>query len=442
MTFLAPGFLIASLAAAAVIVALHFIVTRQPRSSILPTARFVPDMRATTVASARRPTDLLLMLLRVVIILAAGAALAKPVLQPSRRAEVRVILADVSRSVGDANALRDSVRRNYRDGDALVLFDSAARIVEGNPGDTLAALRSTGGRGNLGAALIGALRAGSDLRDRADSLELVIVSPFGREELDAATDSIRRLWPGRARLVRVSQPSVDTAGGGGLRISADDGDPLAITVGLLRDDIRSGAVINRSPSGVTSSGAGTAGGPVIDWAASRLPLPASRSPIDTVGGVSAGGITVVAPFERRWAFSAESMRGAEVVARWSDGEPAAIEKSSGDGCVRSVGVPVTPVGDLAIRKDFVRFVAALSRPCARVTALIPADPSDIARLAGNGGLAPRDAFQPRTDARSSLAPWLLALALLAAVAELVVRRRRNGLSAAGEISTSGQARAA
>src|SRR5688500_1292427 len=38
MTFLAPGFLYAAFAVAAVIVGLHFIVTRQPRAGILPTA--------------------------------------------------------------------------------------------------------------------------------------------------------------------------------------------------------------------------------------------------------------------------------------------------------------------------------------------------------------------------------------------------------------------
>ena len=82
MTFLAPAFLYASMAVAAVIVGLHFIVTRQPRAGILPTARFVPDTRATAVAAARRPTDLLLMFIRMLIVIAAGAGMAKPVFTP------------------------------------------------------------------------------------------------------------------------------------------------------------------------------------------------------------------------------------------------------------------------------------------------------------------------------------------------------------------------
>ena len=101
MTFLAPEFLYAALAVAAGIVALHFIVTRQPRAAILPTARFVPDTPATTIARARYPSDLLLMLLRVLVILAAGAGMAKPVLTSRREAQARVILADVSRSTSD-----------------------------------------------------------------------------------------------------------------------------------------------------------------------------------------------------------------------------------------------------------------------------------------------------------------------------------------------------
>jgi hypothetical protein len=76
MTFLAPGFFFASLGISAAIVALHFIVTRQPRAGILPTARFVPDMPANATARATRPSDLLLMLLRILLVLAAGTALA------------------------------------------------------------------------------------------------------------------------------------------------------------------------------------------------------------------------------------------------------------------------------------------------------------------------------------------------------------------------------
>jgi len=447
MTFLAPGFLFASLAVAAAIVALHFIVTRQPRAAILPTARFVPDTRATAIAPARRPSDLLLMFLRVLLVLAAGAGLAKPVLTPSRVAHARVILVDVSRSARDSLAIRDSVRAIYRSGDAVVVFDSSARVVAGNVTDTLGALWPTSKRGNLSAALIAALRAGSSLRDRADSLELVIVSPFGREELDPATDSIRTLWPGKARLVRIAEPTADTAvATSKLAINGDASDPLEVTVSLARNTASTGGLIDRRSveterPGVRSDGTAA---PLIEWPASSRPRFAIQRPTrDTVGGVMAGEAGVVSTFERQWTFPPDSLRGAEVIARWVDGEPAAIERRDGVGCVRSVAIPVTPVGDFVIRHDFVRFVESLSRPCACITALIPADPAVVAKLEGKGGLAPREAFQPQTDAHSALAPWFFALALATAIAELLVRRRaRHTNTQAESRSASREARAA
>ena len=454
MTFLAPGFLFASLAVAAAIVALHFIVIRQPRAAILPTARFVPDTRATTVARDRRPSDLLLMLLRVLTVLAAGAGLARPLLTPSRGAQARVILVDASRSARDSLAIRDSVRALWRNQDALVLFDSSARLVAGNVGDTVGALRPTGKRGNLSAALIAALRAGSTMRDRADSLELVIVSPFAREELDAVTDTIRRFWPGKARLVRLGGSFADTAlFAGKLDIKADANDPLGVTVGIARSASTAKALIDRgnalAPTTPQVAGAGTAStgnrvGARIEWPASGRPRGAiPRAARDTVGGVMAGDAAVVATFERAWTFPPDSLRGADVIARWVDGEPAAIERPDDTDCIRSVAIPVTSVGDLVIRHDWTRFVESLSGPCASVTSLIPADQSDVAKLEGKGGLAPREAFQPLTDARSPLAPWLFALALAAAIGELFVRRRtRHTNSIGANRLTASEARAA
>jgi len=219
-----------------------------------------------------------------------------------------------------------------------------------------------------------------------------------------------------------------------VEISADANDPLQVTLALSR--------ATESGQRVTGSGQREA---LIEWPASTRPrFSIKRAVRDTVGGVLAGDVGVVSAFERQWSFPADSLRGADVIARWVDGEPAAIEKPDGVGCVRSVAIPVSPVGDLVIRKDFVRLVASLSRPCAGRTALIAADPDAVTKLEGKGGLAPREAFQSLTDARSELATWLLALALAAAIAELFVRRyRRNtkALDVAGKGSTS-EARAA
>jgi hypothetical protein len=425
MTFLAPGYLFAAAAVAGVIAALHFIVMRQPRVGILPTARFIPDTPAITVAAAKRPTDLPLMLLRMLIALAAGAALARPMLAPSRRAEARVIVVDLSRSVRDPQAVRDSVRSAYRDGDALVLFDSSARLVIDGARDSVGVVRPTEKQGNLSAALLKALRAGSRLRDRADSLQLVIVSPFAREEFDAATDTIRSLWLGRARLVRIPTSLSDTIPATrGLAINGASNDALAVTAGIARRDATGNSLIDRGSADVTAQAPRDAGHAVISWPASARPrFAAARSVIDTVSGVTTGDANVVAGFVRAWIYPPDSMQGASIVARWIDGEPAAIEKPDGIGCVRSVAIPATPVGDLVMRHEFVRLVTSLSGPCAWRTALLPADPAAIARLEGSGGEAPRTAFRPMTDVRSTLAPWLLALAIAAALAELLLRRR-------------------
>jgi Aerotolerance regulator N-terminal len=437
VTFLAPGYLVAAVAVAAAIAGLHFIVVRQPRSTMLPTARFVPDSRATTVAPARRPSDVPLMLLRMLIVLAAGAGLATPVLSPSRGAEARVILVDVSRSARDSLAIRDSVRALYRDGDAIVLFDSSARLVTAGATDSIGMAKPSVRRGNLSGALIAALRAGSALRGRADSLELVIVSPFAREELDAATDSIRALWPGRAKLVRVGADVVDatSSGAGKLETNATADDPLAVTAAVARPSVAGNVTIDRNSTLAAQTSTTDVS---ISWPASGRPTFAvSRSKRDTIGGVVAvdapviaanapvvaANAPVVAAFDREWMYPPDSLRGGEVVARWSDGEPAAIEKPDHGGCVRSVSIPVTGVGDLAIRREFVRFVAALSRPCATRTALAPAHPEGVAKLEGKGGLAPRTAFRPLTNVRSVLSPWLFALAIAAAIAELLLRRR-------------------
>ena len=441
MMFLAPGFFYASLAVAAAVVALHFIVTRQPRAAILPTARFVPDLPANATARATRPSDLLLMLLRVLLVLAAGAGLAKPVYKPTRVANARVLLMDLSRAAVDSAALRDSVRALHREHDAVVLFDSSARILSANPLDSIRAASFTNARGNLSAALIAAMRAGSSLRDRADSIELVIVSPLAAEEFDAATDSVRALWPGRSRLVNLRTIAADTVRAATkLEVRGAAGDPLQVAAAQARGEAGATGLILRS-NNMAASDAGDR--PVIHWPVVDRPFGAvARSTRDTVGGVIAYDALVVSAFERRWRYPPDSMRGAEVVARWIDGEPAAIERPLGAGCTRSVSIPVSPIGDLVIRRDFIRFVAAISGDCESRAVSRAADPQAIARLAGSGGLASREAFRPRGDIRSDFAPWLLALAIAAAIAELFVRRRRNMEARSIRQSTEPEKRAA
>jgi hypothetical protein len=242
--------------------------------------------------------------------------------------------------------------------------------------------------------------------------------------------------------VRVPVPAADTITvPGRLGINADASDPLQVSVELAAKTTNVSALVDRRPVQTQSR----TNDVLVEWPQSTRPRYAvPRGVRDTVGGVMAfESVVVVAAFDRQWSYPQDSLSGAEVIARWVDGDPAAVEKPDGTGCTRSVAIPVTPVGDLVIRHEFVRMVAALSRPCASKTSLIPADPALVAKLAGQGRLAPRTAFQPITDKKSELAPWLFALALAAAIGELFARRRDRGVSTTLENrATSVEARAA
>jgi hypothetical protein len=421
MTFLAPGFLYAALAVAAGIAALHFIVTRQPRAAVLPTARFVPDSPATAIVRDARPSDLLLMLLRMLIVLAAGAALARPVIKPSREPSGRVFLVDASRAVADTREAADSLKRLYRAGDAVIVFDSSARTLRS--ADSLATIKRAAVRGNLSGALIASLRAASSMRDRVDSVDLVLVSPFAAEEFDAATDSIRKLWKGRARLIRTNA-RVDTtlARGNAIELRSSSDDALAVTTAIANKSAnRSGARLIRnalSPNDTTSSAQ-----PVVVWPVSERPPFAIASSPDVSGGITTGATQVVAPFNRRWRFPTDSIRSARVIARWADGEPAAIEKEIGQSCIKSVAIPVVGIGDLVIRSEFVALVNSIASPCGGSSFGAPKSGDALAALAGTGLLATSSYFPAREDIESPLAPWLFGIASLAALAELFVRRK-------------------
>lgn len=424
MSFLAPAFFYASLAVAAAVVALHFIVTRQPRAAVLPTARFVPNLPANATARATRPSDLLLMLLRMLLVLLIGAGLARPIFKPGRANSARVIVADASRSVADIAPIRDSVAKYYRSGDALIVFDSAARVITGNSADSIRAIEKTNRSGRLSGALISALHAGSSLRDKADSVELVVVSPLAADEFDAATDSIRSLWRGKATLVKIGASERAPIPASPIQMRATSADPLAVTVArvgqqdgaakIVRDGINPGDIRTDSRQAL------------VDWPVSLRPARATAaSKVDTIGAVVAGNSIVVSAFPRRWTFAADSIGDARVIARWTDGEPAAIEWIQNKSCIRSVAVPVNPVGDFALQATFTRFAQSMAGPCSADQVSLSASPAQIASLTATGSLAPRDAFEPRDDVRSTLAPWLIGLGLVAAIAELFVRRRKD-----------------
>jgi hypothetical protein len=410
MSFLFPGFLVAAGLVSAAVVVLHFLVTQQPRSEDLPTVRFVPDVPARSTSVAIKPSDLLLLLVRVLTIMAIGAAFAQPQLKPKRERVGRIVLADVSRATGNIREVADSVATFASSTSAAIVFDSIAHEVDPTKlADTLGAVagqtnRSTS-RGSLSSALITGLRAAARVREAADSLELVVVSPFVGEERDAATDSIRALWPGHVRLVKVAAAN----------LAADTGAAAAPSARVeWADSVAAGA-------------------PNTFWTARAKP--------DTIGAVRAGDAVLIYPFVRKWQPAITTDSVTRVYARWADGEPAAFERRSGTSCVRTVAFSLPTAGDVSLRPDFVRFVDELSSPCGVTRNVAPLSPDFLASFEGSKTLAPVTAIKPRETRMTPLVPWLLGAALVLALVELLVRRISGGnAGAAAELAETPKAR--
>lgn len=406
MTWLAPWMLAGGFAAAAVAVALHLIAWDRPEPAPLPTARFVPDPRFVPAARRRQLADVLLLLLRVLTILLVAAAFARPVITPARRGSARIVVLDRSRAVADHQAALDSMRAWRRDGDALVVFDSTARVTTDDPAPEQRAVR-----GSLSAALVAAMRAGWASRAHPESSEIVLVTPLRAEEIDDATLAIRNVWPGAVRLVRVGGagdiPHAASATAIDMRAAGDD--PLAAAAALTGATHLTRARIVRAELTAADSAFSREGGVLVHW------------PLAT-GGVRDGALigehaVVVAAFTR----TPDTLRGTAVL-RWPDGAAAAVESPSGRGCVRTVRAGV-PEGDAVLRPRFLALVRELAGPCGSVPRPLPAADSvarALTRLpAASSGAAPAD-----VTTGLPLAPWLFAAALAGALGEMLMRRRR------------------
>ncbi len=428
MSFLAPLWLAAAGAAALGAVALHFITTQRPPASLLPTARFVPQGDARASSRAARPTDLLLLLLRCAAILLLGAAFAGPVTHARGAALGRVILVDRSRgSLADvrdsALALMRNVDRAARGADVVVLFDSSATIVTSGAVDSLGAPGARRARGSLTAGLVTARRAAADLSQRADSVELVIVSPLIADEIDAASAGTIERWPGRAQLVRTAAaPATNVAI---TLVSGDADDALRPAIGALNHAVPNNAAGTAGRAGTAAavrvlrarlvaadSAAARDGAAVVSW-------PHAGTTTPTAEGLWAGNATLVAPLERMPLPGLA--RGSHVVARWADGAPAAIESPLGRGCVRTIGVGVPNAGDVTLQPAFMAVAYALLAPCDGASISTAVSDSTARMFARPGPAAPSASLRPDDD-RSPLAPWLLGGALLLLIGELFARR--------------------
>jgi len=424
MTWIAPGYLIWGSVAVLAIAALHLFARRRPPSQELPTARFVPDRALRITSRGIAPSDVLLFLARALAVVAIATAFASPLVRRARARVGRVVVVDRSRAVANIAELRDSVRSVLREGDALVTFDSAAHAAAAADADSIGV---SDARGSLTAAMTGASRVAGTRADRADSLELVIVSPLLAEEIDEATPVARHAWSGRARLVRVRARGSDTAS---YSLDVEPGDDALLASLRLRGVRAAGASVRvrrARPSVADSVWARERGRVLVHWPRSddRATAWLRRDRVDTVGGVAAGGAVVVAPLLRAW-----NLAGAgRVTARWVDGEPAAVEHDAGNGCIRDVGIDVDAASDAPLRPEFRRLTTALLAPCGGASAFDarPATDTLVSSLVGAGRLASADAFTA-PGRHSPWTAWLLAAALALLALEWALRREPRGAS--------------
>jgi hypothetical protein len=415
MSWLLPSAL--GLAAAAIVGAalLHFIARSRPVAEPLPTARFIPQRAVQARTRSRALSDLPLLLLRAAALALIGAAVAGPIVA-SRGRVARVVIVDRSRAVANLDEARDSVRRIANRADALVAFDSSAVRTT-----SLAALdtaRPSRARGSLSAAIAAGTRAAVLASPEADSVELVIVSPFAREEMDDATLRLRAAWPGRIRIVPVRLAIADTTP---LRVDVGSNDQDAVAAGLSLAGVSSvGAsirLVRGFATAADSSWARGRGHVLLHWPASDSGAHwPRRATIDAIGGVMSRGGTLVARFPRPWVL------GGDAIAYWSDGEPAAVEHATGDGCIRDVGILVDDASDLTLRPSFRQFVRPLIAPCGGLADFTPMERRLEASLAGSGPLAAGLSLRDRSAESSHWSPWLFALAALVLTGELAMRR--------------------
>jgi len=400
-------------------IALHFIARSRPLAEALPTARFVPQRPVHARARSIALSDVVLLLVRIAAVLALGAAVAGPVFAVAHGRVARVIVVDRSRDVADFSEVRDSVRRLRRDGDVLVAFDSVAVRVPS--GVALDSLTNSEAPGSLSAALAMSLRVAAELSRRGDSLELVVVSPLALEEVDQATPAIRGNWPGRIRVVPVRAATSDERSP---RVESATGQNDIVIAGLsLSGVFRDNAnvrIVRGRPTTADTAWARDGGRVLVVWptndSAAMWP---PRATIDAIGGVTSNSGTLIGRFPRAWTLSGRA------IARWADGEAAAVEHVVGRGCIRDVGIVFDPASDITLRAAFRQFTAALLEPCGGNHRTARADSAFLASIVGGAGatrLASASALGERTSESSPSTPWLLALGAVLLVVEMAVRK--------------------
>jgi hypothetical protein len=111
------------------------------------------------------------------------------------------------------------------------------------------------------------------------------------------------------------------------------------------------------------------------------------------------------------------------MARFADGSPAIVERSSGEGCIRDVAFDLPARGDVALRESTRRLIGVLAAPCEGSEPRRAMSASRLDSLRGTGTLL-STADVPRTSReRSPATSWLLIAGALLLMIEVGVRQR-------------------
>jgi hypothetical protein len=414
MSFVAPWMFVAGIAAALGVVVLHLLSTRRPPVAALPTARFVPESDVRAVARTSKPTDLLLLLLRALAVLLIGLGFAQPV-PDAPGPDVRSVVAlEWTTALADVQAARSLAQERIAEGDALVLFDTAARVVDAS---SLAELPlPTVRRAALSPMYVAAGDAARAIARGADSLRLIVLSAQSADALDAATPALRRAWPGRVERVLLAAAADTAVAPASALLPSDANDPLAPALRAL-PAVRGAHPLRVQRAALTAADsnwlAENVGGVLIHWP--RTVADSVRP--DGLVLLEGSGATLVAPLARG------NPTDGRVMARWRDGAAAVTERQVGAGCLRSVGIGVPESGDLTLRTPFADLLTGLVVACGGRREGVVGD-SVLASASDDGPLAAASVFVGDGTERSPLTPWLLAMGLALLIAEQLLRRRQ------------------
>ena len=431
-----------ALAAALAITALHFLSVRQPRVMLLPTARFVPERDARAVARQAKPRDLPLLMLRVVALLAAGAALAG--------ARCGVAGATVSSIIVlDATLRADSAVLVTR----AVATSAGADVGAAADASSPTVLWVNGVGDDPGVAITAAIRE-SARQARANSslaeLSLAVVMPASVRSREG-WEAWRGQWPARIRVVPLGSAAVadtgtmSTSAEGKVRVvGVRTAAGAASGVDVVEAAFASrGAIAARgsAPEGeevvvrrtVTNGAERTA--VVVQWPVNGVPAGWEVAPaMDSVGAVTSAGVALVAPWVRT-ALPPVLSDSVRAIAWWSDGVVAAVERTRGPSCVRDVALAVAEGSDLLLSPAADGLLRVLRAPCGgRGVAAPRENPSAFTTTGASADRFRNAGTMSRATRPEWLAASLLALALVALLAEHFVRRDSMGTAAGATTS--------